>query len=77
MNLNYRIMTKRRMGLNCNFDRTYTVRLKGKVNTQTAEKFSEETLKSGFDRFPQELMKFLLDELSDNFDNFTVEVKVI
>ena len=61
--------------MNCNFDRTYTVRLKGKVNTQTAEKFSEETLKSGFDRFPQELTKFLLDELSDNFDNFTVEVK--
>ena len=70
-------MTKRRMGMNCNFDRTYTVRLKGKVNTQTAEKFSEETLKSGFDRFPQELTKFLLDELSDNFDNFTVEVKKI
>lgn len=22
--------------MNCNFDRTYTVRLKGKVNTQTA-----------------------------------------
>ena len=41
--------------MNRNFDRTYTVRMKGKVNAQTAEKFSEETLKSGFDRFPQEL----------------------
>lgn len=33
--------------MNRDFDRTYTVRMKGKVNTQTAEKFSEETLKSG------------------------------
>ena len=32
--------------MNRDFDRTYTVRMKGKVNTQ-AEKFSEETLKSG------------------------------
>lgn len=47
MNLNYRIMTKKRVKMNRDFDRTYTVRMKGKVNTQTAEKFSEETLKSG------------------------------
>ena len=63
--------------MNLNFDRTYTVIMKGEINAQTAEKFREETLKSGFDRFPQELTKFLLDELSDNFDNFAVEVKVI
>lgn len=63
--------------MNLNFDRTYTVIMKGEINAQTAEKFREETLKSGFDRFPQELTKFLLDELSDNFDNFTVEVRVI
>ena len=38
--------------MNHNFDRTYTVRMKGKINAKTAEKFSEETLKSGFDRSP-------------------------